>query len=98
MSTGVFTLLNRRLSPPSSQILYRRTASMRSIKPTSSDTSLAPIFSPNSDESQLTAEARALLECRWTLDGENMGIQKTFTFPSFAKALVSDSLGHPRLV
>ncbi len=88
MSARVFTLLNRRIYPPFSQILYRRTVNMRSVKPTSSDTRGAPVFSPNSDENQLAAEARALLKCQWMLDGDNMGIQKTFHFPSFAKALV----------
>jgi pterin-4a-carbinolamine dehydratase len=54
---------------------------------------MQPHFSPGADERQLATEVNALLECKWTMDEDNMGVQKTFNFPTYAKALVTHSLG-----
>lgn len=49
---------------------------------------MEPKFSEGADEAQLKAETAALLENEWTLDGDQMGLEKTFYFPNFTKALV----------
>lgn len=55
-----------------------------------------PRFSSGADENQLMTETKALLERKWTLDKDNTGVQKTFNFPTFAKALVIHSSGQQR--
>lgn len=44
--------------------------------------------SSGADESQLQKETMALLDRKWTLDEDCMGVKKTFIFPTYAKALV----------
>jgi hypothetical protein len=46
-------------------------------------------FAEGEDRQQLTRDAEALLQQGWTLDGEGMGITKTFHFKSYFKAVVS---------
>ena len=41
------------------------------------------------DEGQLMEQTSALLEAKWTLDVDRMGLEKRFEFASYAKALVS---------
>ena len=53
-----------------------------------------PKFSPGADQSQLMAETTALLESKWTLDETAQGLEKTFNFPTYAKALVSHAAPH----
>ena len=51
-----------------------------------------PKFSPGEDdESRLMAETTALVESKWALDETRQGLEKTFNFPTYAKALVSPS-------
>ena len=51
-----------------------------------------PKFSPGEDEGQLMTEATALFKSKWSLDDTQQGLKKTFTFPTYAKALVGLSL------
>ena len=37
-------------------------------------------------------QTSALLEAKWTLDEDRMGLEKRFEFASYAKALVSQSV------
>lgn len=53
-----------------------------------------PKFSDGEGEGRLMAETAALLESKWALDGTQQGLEKTFKFPTYAKALVSYSLRH----
>jgi hypothetical protein len=46
-------------------------------------------FAEGEDTQQLTRDAEALLQQGWALDGEGMGITKTFHFKSYFKAVVS---------
>lgn len=48
-----------------------------------------PKFSEGEDEGQMMAETAALLESKWTLDETRQGLEKTFNFPTYAKALVN---------
>lgn len=49
-----------------------------------------PRFSEGEDEGRLMAETAALIESKWALDETQEGLEKTFNFPTYAKALVSD--------
>ena len=53
-----------------------------------------PSFSQGEDEKRLMAETAALLESKWTLDETRQGLEKTFIFPTYAKALVSPTISH----
>ncbi|KAF7181012.1 hypothetical protein CNMCM7691_000141 [Aspergillus felis] len=44
-------------------------------------------ISPGEDAEQVQEELKALLEKGWVLDGERMGIQKTFYFRTYFKAV-----------
>jgi 4a-hydroxytetrahydrobiopterin dehydratase len=46
-------------------------------------------FAEGEDTQQLKRDAEALLQQGWALDGEGMGITKTFHFKSYFKAVVS---------
>ena len=50
-----------------------------------------PIFSQGEDEARLRAETASLLESKWNLDDARQGLNKKFTFPTYAKALVCHS-------
>lgn len=78
-------LINMSAMPPSQQASNPPTPQAPRPSPI---TPLQPRFSPGADEVQLANEATALLQCQWTLDEEQMGVQKTFVFPTYAKALV----------
>ena len=41
------------------------------------------------DEDRFMEQTSALLEAKWTLDEDRMGLEKRFEFASYAKALVS---------
>lgn len=62
--------------PPEFQIDYSRPAK----------------FSEGEDGSWMTAETATLLESKWALDETQQGLEKTFNFPTYAKALVSNFL------
>ncbi|KAF6222554.1 hypothetical protein HO133_000599 [Letharia lupina] len=46
-----------------------------------------PRFSDGEDGNRLMAETAALLESKWALDETQQGLEKTFNFPTYAKAL-----------
>ncbi|MCJ1344649.1 hypothetical protein MMC31_002852 [Peltigera leucophlebia] len=48
---------------------------------------IQPRFAPGSTEAQLMAEAKALVEGGWKLDDEQRGLEKTFHFNTYTKAL-----------
>lgn len=98
MVSNAFTLLNRRINPWSYRVLNRETVLRMCVKRqhASSDAIVQPRFSSGEDENRLKAETHALLECKWTLNEDNTCVQKTFNFPTFAKALVTRSSGQPR--
>lgn len=56
--------------------------------------SAQPNFAQGEDEGRLMTETAALLESKWALDETHQGLQKTFNFPSYAKALVSHAIPH----
>lgn len=51
-----------------------------------------PSLSHGEDRTRLMAETAALLESKWALDETGEGLEKTFTFPTYAKALVRGAL------
>ena len=52
-----------------------------------------PLFNvQGGDEGRLMEQTSALLEAKWTLDEDRMGLEKRFEFASYAKALVSQSV------
>ena len=53
-----------------------------------------PRFSEGEDGDRLMAETTALLQSKWTLDEGQQGIEKTFNFPTYAKAFVSHFLAN----
>lgn len=55
---------------------------------------MEPRFSEGEDKDRLMIETTALLKSKWTLDEAQQGLEKTFNFPSYAKALVSHSWNH----
>ena len=58
-----------------------------------SDRAGRPHFSvQGGDEDRLMDQTSALLEAKWTLDEDRMGLEKRFEFASYAKALVSQSV------
>ncbi len=50
---------------------------------------MQPKLSEGQDEQTLIAEANALAEKGWDLDDQKMGVQKTYHFKTYTKALVS---------
>ncbi len=54
---------------------------------------IRPRFSPGEESSRLMPETTTLLDSQWSLDDSHQGLLKTFTFPTYAKALVR--LSHP---
>jgi len=56
---------------------------------TSSHSAMQPKFSEGADESQLMTETETLLEGEWKLDEEQMGVEKTYYFKTYTKALVT---------
>jgi 4a-hydroxytetrahydrobiopterin dehydratase len=52
---------------------------------------MEPKFSAGADTSKLIEETNALLEAGWTLNKEQMGIEKTYYFKTYTKALVGYS-------
>ena len=55
-----------------------------------------PRFSAGADENISLTATKDLLQRKWTLDEDDMGVSKTFNFPTFAKALVIHSSGQRR--
>lgn len=51
--------------------------------------SLALNFSSGADEGKVRLETQRLLDSGWNIDAESVGLEKSFQFPSFARALVS---------
>ena len=51
-----------------------------------------PKISEGEDGDKLMLETAGLLKLQWTLDDTQLGLEKTFNFPTYAKALVSTSL------
>ena len=47
-----------------------------------------PKFSPGVDEKRLSGEVDALLKDGWTLDEEQIGLEKTFYFKTYTKCMV----------
>lgn len=95
MISSAFVLLNRRIHPWSSRVLNPRMVIGTQVKQATSYPNVQPRFSSGADENQLLTETVSLLECKWMLDAENMGVEKTFNFPTYAKALVIQSSGQP---
>lgn len=48
---------------------------------------IQPRFASGTNETQLMAEAKTLLEGGWKLDEEQRGVEKTFYFNTYTKAL-----------
>ncbi|CAF9930036.1 MAG: hypothetical protein ALECFALPRED_004505 [Alectoria fallacina] len=46
-----------------------------------------PRFSEGENGGRMMAETAALLESKWALDETQQGLEKTFNFPTYAKAL-----------
>ena len=97
MISNAFSLIHRRIHPCASRVLNLGMVIGMQVKQSSNYPNMPTRFSSGADENQLTTETNALLERRWTLDEDKMGVQKTFNFPTFAKALVTHSSGQPRL-
>lgn len=55
---------------------------------TSSNSIMQPKFTEGSDERQLMAETKNLLENEWTIDNEQVGFKKTYYFKNYTKAVV----------
>lgn len=53
---------------------------------------MQPKLSEGEDGGRLMAETSDLLKSKWALDDTKQGLEKTFTFPTYAKALVSSPL------
>lgn len=53
-----------------------------------------PKFSEGENSEQIMAEAASLMKSKWALDETQQGLEKTFNFPTYAKALVSSFLRH----
>lgn len=84
MTFQTLHLIARRIKqPPTFQVHF---SSMAGI--------VQPRFSEGEDGNRLMAETAALLESKWALDETQQGLEKTFNFPTYAKALVSCSLHH----
>lgn len=49
---------------------------------------IQPLFSSGTNEAQLMEEAKTLVEGGWKLDEEQRGVEKTFYFNTYTKALV----------
>lgn len=49
---------------------------------------IQPRLASGSNEAQLIAEAKSLVEHGWKLDEEQRGVEKTFYFNTYTKALV----------
>lgn len=49
---------------------------------------IQPRFASGSNEAQLIAEAKILVERGWKLDEEQRGVEKTYYFNTYTKALV----------
>jgi hypothetical protein len=49
-------------------------------------------FSEGSDGSKFLEETNTLLETGWRLDEDQMGVQKTYYFKTYTKALVCDKI------
>ena len=49
----------------------------------------APRFAEGEDEQKVGADVEALRSQGWALDAEGTGVQKTFYFKSYFKAIVS---------
>ena len=49
---------------------------------------MQPKFTEGSDERQLMAETKNLLENEWTIDNEQVGFKKTYYFKNYTKAVV----------
>jgi len=47
-------------------------------------------LSKGQDETKVTKEVQNLIENGWSLDGEQMGIRKTYYFKTYTKVLVSN--------
>lgn len=71
------------------RVHYFGMANLTPSKQTSSNVpDIQPRFASGTDEAQLMAEAKALLEGGWKLDEEQRGVEKTFYFNTYTKALV----------
>ena len=88
MVAAMFALLSRRVNSSSFRLLDPKMVTVMRVMQTSSQPNIQPQLSLGADEGQLKVEANALLKCKWTLDKDKLGVQKTFNFPTFAKALV----------
>ena len=59
---------------------------------------MQPKVSEGQDKSNVIAETNALLENGWRLDNEEMGVNRTFYFKTYTKALVRGRIrGHAAL-
>ena len=56
-----------------------------------------PKFSEGENGGRMMAETASLLESKWALDETQQGLEKTFNFPTYAKALVSPPQPHRAL-
>ena len=56
--------------------------------------SAQPKFAQGEDEARLLTETATLLESKWALDETHQGLEKTFNFPTYAKALVNYTIPH----
>ena len=75
------------IQPPNLRLLA---ASPFFFSSMASDPARRPRFSvQGDDEERFLEQTSALLEAKWTLDEERMGLEKRFEFASYAKALVS---------
>lgn len=87
MRIQALPLVARRiLQPPKSQAHFSSMA----------DTA-RPTFSEGENGDRMMAETAALLESKWALDETHQGLEKTFNFPTYAKALVSHPQPHRAL-
>lgn len=89
MISHISSSLLRRTHLWSYQILIPRKLIAKTVKHVANSAKMQPRFSSGTDEDQSLTEVNALLERKWMLDEDSMGIQKTFNFPTFAKALVN---------
>ena len=87
MRIQALPLVARRiLQPPKSQAHFSSMADTEQ-----------PRFSEGENGGRMMAETAALLESKWALDETQQGLEKTFNFPTYAKALVSHPQPHRAL-
>ena len=93
-------LVNCRIPHQSTSTFRRQNPSMAHLalsRQASINCNIQLQLSSGADEGRLTTEAIALLDCKWALDEDHMGVWKTFDFPTYDKALVILSSQQPSL-